>query len=93
MKTLIKRHQAATWERGQITPQTTTGDFIAKMDEEYTEVMNAYADDVKADTIPSSEFIHECIDLAAVITNMLTFYGVDFVKEFRKNVEYQESRI
>jgi phosphoribosyl-ATP pyrophosphohydrolase len=87
MKDLIKRHQAATWERGFITPVTNVNDFLDKLFEEHFELVNAY------DGTMNAEFIHEAVDLVAVVVNMLTFYGVDFEKEFRKNVELQESLI
>jgi len=88
MKELIKRHHAATWERGMITPETCLFDFMQKITEEYHELNNAYQE-----FSLSSETIHEAVDLCATIINMLKFYGYDFIQEYRKNVEHQENRI
>lgn len=96
MKKLIKRHQAATWERGHITPNTTIDDFIDKISEEFSEFRNAYRislDDDEDEQIMTEDMAHEAVDICAVVINMLTFYGIDFEKEFCKNVDYQESRI
>ena len=88
MKNLIKRHHVATWERGLITPETIIPDFIDKIHEEFLEMTNEY----QGEPIPNDEFIHEAVDLVATTLNMLKFYGIDFMEEFRKNVKYQESR-
>ena len=96
MKNLIRRHQVACWERGVIRPETTVTDFLEKIDEEMDELNAAYIlNKIDPDSVVifSPEMAHEAVDLCAVVINMLTFYGVDFVDEFLKNVEYQESRV
>lgn len=85
---LIKRHHVATWERGMIRPETSLHDFMDKIEEEFYEAKNAYKDFALSD-----ELIHESVDLVATIINMLKFYNYDFIQEYRKNVEYQESRV
>lgn len=97
IKDLIKRHHAATWERGFINPQTNLLDFERKINEEYYELRNAITEhlhdfDTSLTTI-DGEIIHETIDLIAVCINMLKHFGVNFMTEYKKNVEYQESRI
>lgn len=89
MKNLIKRHHVATWERGRITPKTNIDDFIDKLNEEFYEFQHEYF----TETELTKEMIHEAVDICAVIINMLKHYNIDFVEEYRKNVEYQESRV
>lgn len=94
MKDLIKRHQAAQWERGTITPTTTIHDFMAKIEEEFYETQNEYADlYARGFVVPGEKLKQECVDLVMVTVNMLTFFGVDFLDELRKNTKYQEDRI
>ena len=91
MRKLVKRHQAATWERGLIRPETGLNDFMNKLTEEYYELCNELARLDGEKYIPDGDFAQEAVDMCAVIINMLTFYGFDFVAEFRYNVEHQES--
>ena len=94
MNTLIERHYKAVKKRGFITESTTLEAFMSKIEEEYLELWNAYADAVQNDDkCPDNDMIHEAIDLMAVITNMLHFYGVNVSREFQKNINYQRSRI
>lgn len=93
MKALIKRHQAATWERGLIRPETGLNDFMDKLTEEYYELLSELNNLDEEKLIPDGDFAQEAVDMCAVIINMLTFYGFDFIAEFKYNVEYQESRI
>lgn len=96
MKNLIKRHQVACWERGVIRPETKVKDFIEKIEEELYELKAEHKTneaDPDSFLLLTPEMAHEAVDLCAVVINMLTFYGVDFIAEFRKNVEYQESRV
>lgn len=95
MKELFKRHQVATWERGLIQPKTNILDFERKINDEYYELRNAIADHLaEANTFSiAPDIVHEAVDLCAVCINMLTFYGIDFETEYKKNVELQESRV
>lgn len=93
MKTLLLNHYKLIKRRGLITPETPLSAFMDKMDEEYGEFWNAYADDIKADQDPSSEFIQEGVDLVMVILNLFQHYGVDFEEELKKNIHVQEGRV
>ena len=95
MKALIKRHQVATWERGMINPYTTMQDFIDKIYEEFIEFRNANEFNEISDSglNLSADMAHEATDMIATVINMMTFYGVDFIEEYQKNVEHQESRV
>ena len=93
MKDLIKRHHVATWERGMIRPETHLPDFMAKLEEEYHELLEEYSLIDPEKLVPDGDFAQEAIDVVAVIFNMLIHYGYDIRDEFRYNVEHQESRI
>ena len=92
MKELLLRHYIATSKRGLISHNTTLGEFMKKISEEYHELYGEWVEDIW-NIDPTPEFIHESIDLVAVILNMLKHYDIDFIEEYRKNVEHQESRI
>ena len=90
MKQLIKRHYEATAERGLIGPYTTTHDFMEKLKEEYSEVLEAYNEETG---VVDGDMVQECMDLVGVIFNMLINKGFDIEAEFKYNTEYQESRV
>jgi len=91
MNDLIKQHFDAIKARGFINESTSLEAFMDKIDEEYSELLNAYADNWN--NVPDRAMIHEAIDLVAVIVNMLHFYRIDVAQAFRENIKYQESRI
>lgn len=96
MNNLIKRHYYATSKRGFINPDTNMIEFTDKMMEEYGELKKAITNNLFGELsfqVISSDIAHEIVDLAAVCINMLTHYGLDFMEEYKKNVEYQERRI
>jgi len=80
---LIQRSYNATRNRGLITDETNTVDFIDKMEEEFTEVMcaNTFEHEVE-----------ETIDLISVCLNILKHNDIDFIKAFEKCIEFQETR-
>ena len=86
MKDLIDRSYAAIRKRGKITDLTTDKEFIDKMSEELREIK--YAHKLRFE----KDMIAESADLASVCINFLTHKGIDFEKEFKKCVEYQETR-
>ena len=87
-RNLADRHYHATGKRGMIRPQTSLHDFMDKIEEEFYETRNACTNFGL-----SGEMIQESVDLCATVINMLKFYNYDFIEEYRKNVEYQESRV
>ena len=89
MKELLERHYAATVKRGKITSKTVINDFIAKMHEEDTEMINEKAG---YDMIVENNFIQETVDSIMVRINMLKKLNKDFYEELEKNVIYQETR-
>ena len=93
MRQLIKNHYVLTKKRGLITPEPPLSAFIDKMEEEYREVVNCYADDLMAEQSPSGEFIQECTDLVMVVLNMFQHLGIDFEDELKANIKVQESRV
>ena len=86
MKDLISRSYAATRKRGKITDSTTDKEFIDKMSEELREIKYAHKLKFKQGVIA------ETIDLIAVGVNFLTHKGIDFENEFKKCIEFQETR-
>ena len=93
MKNIYKEHYRIICERGLITPTTTSHEFIIKLDEEYHECLNEYADDLHMNKrFPSREFIQESVDVMMVIANMLTHLGLNVEKEIRTNIETQKQR-
>lgn len=93
MKHLLLRHYELIKRRGLITPETTIHHFIDKIEEEFYEVRNAYADDYAQSIEPSDRFWHEGMDLIMTIANAMQHYGVDFEEELKKNIKIQEGRI
>ncbi len=93
MKNLIHLHFLAIKNRGLISPETTLDQFLMKLEEEYTEVQNAYADDCVNQKLPSSDLIYEMTDLVMVVLNCFQHYGVDFEEQLRINIKRQEQRI
>ena len=94
MNDLIKRHYEATKKRDLITDDTPLDDFLQKISEEYSELGLEFCDIVMShDKEIGESFVHEAVDLVATTINMLTHFGFDFMAEYRKNVEHQESRI
>lgn len=83
MLKLFKRHYQAIVDRGLITKETETDDFLIKLEEEFIELCEE----------PGRElFIQEAIDCLCVITNMLQHLEVDIEKELLQNVIRQEAR-
>jgi len=93
MKNIYKEHYRVICERGMITPTTTSHEFMIKLEEEYEELLNEYADDLHMNKrFPSREFIQEGVDVMMVIANMLTHLGISVEGEIRKNIETQKQR-
>ena len=77
-----------------ITDNTTLDEFLEKISEGYSELGLEFCDIVMSqDKVVGESFVHESVDLISVILNMLTHYDIDFIEEYRKNVEHQESRV
>lgn len=93
MKDLLLRHYIAVKQRGLISYNTSLDQFMEKLDEEYTELLNEYADYFDEQRSPDGDFIQESIDVVMVILNMLQHYDVDVAGEIRANVRHQESRV
>lgn len=93
IKEKMKAHYAAIRERGLINPDTTIHDFMEKLEEEYIELRNEYAE-MNWQNIdePTKQFIQEATDLVMVILNMFEHYNIDFEKELVANLLIQESR-
>lgn len=83
-----KKHYNSIVKRGLITPDTTLLDFIMKIKEEYNELFI----ELIGSSMLTSETKQECMDLVAVIFNMLLHYGVDIEHEFEKNINKQLDR-
>lgn len=92
MKDLILRHYNAIKKRGLIDDHTRNYGFLVKLDEEYKEFLDSCWGDDEICVIDDYS-AQECMDMVAVIFNMLIHNGYDIEAEFRKNVEYQESRV
>ena len=93
MKNLLRLHYIAIKKRGLISAETTLDQFLMKLEEEYIEVQNAYADDCNEHRIPSSDLIYEMTDMIMVALNCFQHYGIDFEKQLRINLKRQEQRI
>ncbi len=66
---------------------------MMKLYEEHQEVTNVYADDIKYESTPSSEFFHELTDLILVGIHCMQHYGISFKDELLKNIAIQENRV
>lgn len=93
MKNLLQEHYRLICKRGLINPYTTTDAFIAKISEEYTELIEAYQDDTVRNRLPSDDFIQESIDLAMVVFNMLQHFEFDIEGELKRNIQKQKDRV
>lgn len=93
MKSKLKYHYALIRQRGLITVKTTMDQFVLKMEEEWIEVLGAYADDLKAEQSPSDAMVHEMTDMIMTIMNTMTHLGIDFETELDKNIAIQENRV
>ena len=89
----IKAHYSAIWERGLIHPGTTVHEFMEKLEEEYHEVRNEYAEmNWQNVDRPTKQFIQEATDLVMVVLNMFEHYDIDFEKQLISNLLVQENR-
>ena len=93
MEQLLLKHYTIQKDKGWIKPETTVDQFMEKISEEYSEVGNAYCDDVMSSQTPSNEFNQELFDLVMVVFHYFQHYGVDFRDELLKNIAIQETRI
>ena len=92
VKEKIAAHYRAIWERGLIHPGTTVHEFMEKLEEEYHELRNEYAEmNWQNVDEPTKQFIQEATDLVMVILNMFEHYNIDFEKELIENLLVQES--
>lgn len=87
MKTLLIQHYEAIKNRGLISPETTLDQFIAKLEEEYSEVISQYADDCNEHKLPSSDLVYEMTDLVMVVLNCFQHYGIDIKEQLRINIK------
>lgn len=93
MKTLLLQHYIAIKKRGLISVETTLDQFLMKLEEEYIEVGNAYADDCLERKLPSSDLVYEMTDLVMVVLNCFQHYGIDIEEQLRINIKRQEQRV
>lgn len=93
MKLLFLNHYKLIQKRGFIHPDTRLDAFMLKLDEEYIEVTNAYADDCIEHKLPSNELVQEMTDLVMVVMNCFQHFGIDFEDELKKNIRIQEGRV
>jgi len=92
VKEKIAAHYRAIWERGLIHPGTTVHEFMEKLEEEYHELRNEYAEmNWQNVDEPTKQFIQEATDLVMVILNMFEHYNIDFEKELIENLLVQEN--
>jgi len=94
MKNLLHNHYVLIQKRGLISNETTLHDFMDKLEEEYLEVMNAYADLVSiGQSRPDANLKAELTDLVMVVMNCFERLGIDFRDELKRNIQVQEGRI
>ena len=85
MENLIKYHYELITHRGLITPDTTIQEFIDKITEEYTELLESF---------DGEDFSkQEAVDLVMVCLHLLRHQGVDIEDQIKKNIKIQERRI
>ena len=85
MKDLIKRNYASIERRGLINEETTEADFLAKIEEELTELSEAYYRD-----LPNKS--EELADIILVCLNYAEHFGIDIEKELNKKISINEKR-
>lgn len=88
MKPDIINHYQQTCKRGLITPITSIDDFMQNMDVQYSELLNAYADDIDLYQTPSDSLVKELVGLLLTITNTCQHFGVDLSEEIGKHNQY-----
>jgi len=93
MKILIKNHFLIQKRRGLISPDTTLDQFMTNLDMSYTELINAHADDIKANRSPSDDFMTELTSLMLVGFHLMQNSGVSFEEEVAKVNKRQEGMI
>lgn len=86
MKNLFDAHYEAIKLRGKINCDTTSIDFIEKMNEEFTLVRESLVN------VGIEKHKQEVIDLMMVCANYIKFLGGDVEDELIKNLEYQLNR-
>ena len=89
MNNLIERHYQATKRRGKINKKTTITDFLNKMIEEDTEMIQ---ETIPFQMLENNNLAQETVDSIMVRINMLRKQGIDFIKELEINTIWQETR-
>lgn len=86
-------HYEAIKKRGLITPESTVHDFMDKLEEEFYELRNEYAElCLKDRNIPTTEMVSESVDLIMVLINMFQHFGYDFMQELKSTTLKNQKR-
>lgn len=79
MKHLIELNYMITRQRGLISSQTTSTEFIEKLNEEVDEFVNCAIHGEPG-------FEHELADIILVCFNIANHYGIDIEKQLMENL-------
>lgn len=91
MNNLIERSYISIVNRGLITPETSTKDFMDNLKEEYNEVQTEWKRGVFVGK-QNEPFYHELMDLVNVAFNLMQHHGIDCEKLFIEIIEKNEKR-
>jgi phosphoribosyl-ATP pyrophosphohydrolase len=91
MNELIKRSYDSIVNRGLITPETSTKDFMDKLKEEYNEVQVEWKRGIFKGK-QNEPFYHELMDLVNVAFLLMKNHGIDCEKLFIEIIEKNEKR-
>lgn len=85
MKNIIEENYKSIVKRGLITPETTSNDFIMKLEEEVQEFIDA-------DKYSLDNRNEELADIILVCLNYARHYGVDIESELKRKIEINKTR-
>ena len=85
MKNIIEENYKSIVKRGLITPETTSTDFIMKLEEEVQEFIDAAKYSLENEN-------EELADIILVCLNYARHYGVDIESELKRKIEINKTR-
>jgi len=86
MNNLPKHYQSSPF----ITPTTSLSEFMDRLELNYHELNNCYADDLRANQSPSDSFMTECAEVMLAASAILHRYNQDVPELIRKSIKRNE---
>ena len=73
-----------------ITPTTSLGEFMDRLEMNYHELLNCYADDLRDGSSPSDDFMREATEVMLSASAILHRYNQDVPELIRKSIKRNE---